>query len=134
MAQFPFTVSERIVDGQYIREYPRATASQDARLKLAVKKYVPVDNPHPQPGDVTIIGAPGGGFPKELYEPLWEDLLAQCKQAGIRIGSIWTADAANLGESGVLNEAQLGNDPSWLDHSRDLLYMTNQFAMKCRDR
>ncbi|CAG8195474.1 unnamed protein product [Penicillium olsonii] len=127
MAQFPFTVSERIVDGQYIREYPRATASQDARLRLAVKKYVPVDNPHPQPGDLTIIGAPGGGFPKELYEPLWEDLLAKCKQAGIRIGSIWTADAANLGESGVLNEAQLGNDPSWLDHSRDLLYMTNQF-------
>ena len=64
MAQFPFTVSERIVDGQYIREYPRATASQDARLRLAVKKYVPVDNPHPQPGDLTIIGAPGGGFPK----------------------------------------------------------------------
>lgn len=63
-SNFPFTVTEHIIDGQYIREYPRATLSQAACLKLAVKKYVPIDNPVPQPGDVTIIGAPGGGFPK----------------------------------------------------------------------
>ncbi|KAJ5753528.1 uncharacterized protein N7511_007681 [Penicillium nucicola] len=129
-SSFPFTVTEHIIDGQYIREYPRATVSQGACLKLAVKKYVPTDNPNPQPGDVTIIGAPGGGFPKnakELYEPLWEDLFVQCKKSGIKIGSIWTADAANLGASGVVNEELLGNDPSWLDHSRDLLYMINQF-------
>jgi hypothetical protein len=129
-SNFPFIVTEHIVDGQYIREYPRATVSQASCLKLAVKKYVPLDNPNPQPGDVTIIGAPGGGFPKveiplpyfgklvyhwlinskELYEPLWEDLLARCNKDGIRIGSIWIADAANLGASGVVNEEQLGND------------------------
>jgi hypothetical protein len=63
-SNFPFTVTEHIVDGQYIREYPRATVSQASRLKLAVKKYVPIENANPQPGDVTIIGAPGGGFPK----------------------------------------------------------------------
>ncbi|KAJ6100082.1 hypothetical protein N7467_001617 [Penicillium canescens] len=126
-SNFPFTVTEHIVDGQYIREYPRATVSQASCLKLVVKKYAPIENPNPQPGDVTIIGAPGGGFPKELYEPLWEDLLARCNKDGIRIGSIWIADAANLGASGVVNEELLGNDPSWLDHSRDLLYMINQF-------
>jgi hypothetical protein len=47
---------------------------------------------------------------KELYEPLWEDLLARCNKDGIRIGSIWIADAANLGASGVVNEELLGND------------------------
>jgi len=61
---FPFSVTEHVIDGQYIREYPRATVSQDSRLKLAVKKYTPVENAHPQPGDVTIVGAHGGGFPK----------------------------------------------------------------------
>lgn len=64
MSNFPFTVTEHLIDGQYIREYPRASLSQDARLKLAIKKYTPINNPHPQPGDVTFIGAHGGGFPK----------------------------------------------------------------------
>jgi hypothetical protein len=63
-SDFPFKVTEHSVDGQYIREYPTATVSQDSCLKLAVKKYTPVSNPKPQPGDVTIIGAQGSGFPK----------------------------------------------------------------------
>ncbi|KAH8432808.1 uncharacterized protein LDX57_010437 [Aspergillus melleus] len=111
MTYFPFLITEHVIDGQYIREYPRATVSQSARLKLAIKKYTPIDNTNPQPGDVTI----------ELYEPLWEDLLAQSHGQGFRIGSIWIADTANLGASGIINENDLGDDPSWLDHSRDLL-------------
>lgn len=60
----PFSVKEYVVDSQYIREYPRSTSTQDAPLKLAVKKYTPTNNPSPKPGDVTIIGAQGTGFPK----------------------------------------------------------------------
>lgn len=47
---------------------------------------------------------------QELYEPLWEDLLARSKQDGFRIRSIWIADAANQGASGTINELNLGND------------------------
>ncbi|PYI12959.1 alpha/beta-hydrolase [Aspergillus violaceofuscus CBS 115571] len=124
---FPYTVTEHVIDSQYIREYPRATTTQDAPLKLCVKKYTPIDNPRPEPGDVTIIAAHGTAFAKELYEPLWEDLHARSKKEGFRIRAIWIADSANQGASGILNENQLGNDPSWLDHSRDLLLMINQF-------
>ncbi|OQE39947.1 hypothetical protein PENCOP_c006G08443 [Penicillium coprophilum] len=122
-----FTVTEHVIDTQYIREFPNATISQDSPLKLVVKRYTPIDNPNPRPGDVTIIAAPGCGLPKELYEPLWEDILVQSKQQGFRIGSIWIADMANLGASGVVNEDLLGDDPSWFDHPRDILYMVNQF-------
>lgn len=59
-----FAVEEHILDGQHIREYPRATIHPDAPIKLAVKKYIPLNNPIPQPGDVTIIGSHGAGFPK----------------------------------------------------------------------
>ncbi|RAH44191.1 uncharacterized protein BO95DRAFT_367016 [Aspergillus brunneoviolaceus CBS 621.78] len=143
---FPYTVTEHVIDSQYIREYPRATTTQDAPLKLCVKKYTPIDNPHPEPGDVTIVAAHGTAFAKvggknhsqpalrlaliiaqELYEPLWEDLHARSKKVGFRIRAIWIADGANQGASGILNENHLGNDPSWLDHSRDLLLMINQF-------
>ncbi|KAJ5353984.1 hypothetical protein N7541_006548 [Penicillium brevicompactum] len=104
---FPFQISEHVIDGQYIREYPRATAAPDSPLKLCIKQYTPIDNPNPQPGDVTIVATHGTGFPKELYEPLWEELLARLKQDGIRIRSIWMADAANQGASGILMKKTL---------------------------
>lgn len=47
---------------------------------------------------------------QELYEPLWEELLARSEQDGVRIGSIWMADATNQGASGILNEQHIGND------------------------
>lgn len=61
----PFRVVEHEVPCQHIREYPAATANeQEDVLRLAVRQYIPLDNPNPQPGDVTIIGAHANGFPK----------------------------------------------------------------------
>ncbi|KAJ5225731.1 hypothetical protein N7468_006956 [Penicillium chermesinum] len=148
-----FNIAEHVIDGQYVREYHHATTTPDAPLKLCIKQYSPKNNPEPQPGDATLIAAHGTGFPKELYEPLWEELLARLNQAGTRVRSIWIADAANQNASGILNENNLGSDrklpigillpplhrqcqPSRLantppassfDHSRDLLHMINHF-------
>ncbi|KAI8635644.1 Alpha/beta hydrolase family-domain-containing protein [Xylariaceae sp. FL1651] len=130
MSSFPFRIKEHIVPCQHIREWPRATAnSQEDVLQLHVKQYIPKDNPSPQPGDVTILGAHANGFPKELYEALWIDLHAQSQDPahGFRIRSIWIADISNQGYSGELNEEKLGNDPCWHDLSRDLLHLTNVF-------
>jgi hypothetical protein len=60
-----FDIKEHVVDGQHIREYPRATAhSQEEVLQLAVKQYIPKDNRHPKPGDLTIIASHANGFVK----------------------------------------------------------------------
>lgn len=60
-----FHTKEHVIEAQHIREYPRATAnSQEDVLQIAVKQYIPKNNPNPQPGDVTIIGAHANGFPK----------------------------------------------------------------------
>ncbi|KAF7716952.1 Alpha/beta hydrolase fold-1 domain-containing protein [Penicillium ucsense] len=126
MPSSPFRIVEHRVPCQHIREYPGATADeQEEPLHLAVKQYIPIDNPNPQPGDVTILGAHANGFPKELYEPLWEEIHARSKASGLRIRSIWMADVAHQGESSVINENSLGNDPSWFDHPRDLLHLIN---------
>ncbi|KAJ5815016.1 hypothetical protein N7474_006793 [Penicillium riverlandense] len=121
----PFRIVEHVVPCQHIREYPAATAGVDDTLHLAVKQYIPLDNPNPQPGDVTILAAHANGFPKELYEPLWEEIHARSKASGFRIRSIWMTDVAQEGQSSVLNEDVLGNDPSWFDHPRDLLHLVN---------
>ena len=65
MSTANFHIKDHLVEAQHIREYVRATSfSEEEILKLAVKQYIPLDNPNPQPGDVTIIGAHANGFPK----------------------------------------------------------------------
>lgn len=62
-----FRVIEHTIRAQNVRERPGAVLpgyQQDVRL--AVKQYVPIDNPSPQDGDVTLIGAHANGFPKVL--------------------------------------------------------------------
>ncbi|KEY66843.1 hypothetical protein S7711_05197 [Stachybotrys chartarum IBT 7711] len=125
-----YIITEHIIQASHIREYARATSnSQDTPLSLHIKQYVPRSNPNPQQGDVTIIGAHANGFPKELYEPLWEDFYSEAREQGVRIRAIWMLDVAWQGQSGVLNEGKLGNDPSWLDYARDVLHMINTFRM-----
>ena len=62
---------------------------------------------------------------KELYEPLWDEILTRSRQQGFGIRNIWIADFSHQGDSGVLNEGLLGNDPGWHDHARDLLHLIN---------
>jgi hypothetical protein len=65
-----FRVVEHTINGAHSREYQTATANGDAdRPRLAVKQYIPLDNPNPQPGDVTIIGAHANAFPKVNLRP-----------------------------------------------------------------
>ncbi|KAH8691974.1 putative toxin biosynthesis protein [Talaromyces proteolyticus] len=129
---FPFTIIERTIPGQHIREYPHSInlnkARQETALQLAIKQYVPADRPEPIPANaVTIIAAHGTGFPKELYEPLWEDLYKQLRARSVPLRAIWMADVSNQGASGVLNENIQGDTTNWYDHSRDLLHMVNHF-------
>lgn len=128
MSPSAFKVQEHTIPCQYIREYPGATLeNQEDDLFLHVKQYIPLDQSNSQPGAITIIAAHANGFPKELYEPLWDDLSRVLRKQGLAIKGIWIADVAHQGMSGVLNEDKLGNDPSWNDHPRDLLCMINHF-------
>ena len=130
MSSHYFRSTTHTLPAQHIREYPHATATantQEAVFKIAIKQYTPISNPHPAPNDITIIAAHALGLPKELYEPLWDDLLAQSEKHGFGIRGIWIADSAHEGASGVLNEDLMGDDSNWFDHSRDLLHTINHF-------
>ncbi|KAK1248735.1 hypothetical protein MKX08_006955 [Trichoderma sp. CBMAI-0020] len=121
-----FDIHQHTIQASHIREYPRATAtSQDDALLLHVKQYIPKHGGPARKGDITIIGAHANGFPKELYEPLYEELLNELGKQGLRLRAIWIADAAHQGQSGILNAANLGNDPSWLDYARDIAHLIN---------
>ncbi|MCJ1433529.1 hypothetical protein MMC27_002892 [Xylographa pallens] len=96
-------------------------------MQIAIKQYIPLNEQEPDEHAITIIAAHALGFPKEVYEPLWDELLQRSRKNGFSIRGIWIADMYNQGASGVLNEYLQGDDPSWFDHSRDLLVMINKF-------
>ncbi|KXS95132.1 hypothetical protein AC578_2884 [Pseudocercospora eumusae] len=123
-----FNIQKHKLPASHIREYPRATTDdQEEVLHLAIKHYTPISPAGSEKNGVTIIGGHANGFPKELYEPLWDDLYERLQKQGVHINSIWIADVSHQGDSGVLNEDILGNDPSWFDHPRDLFLMINHF-------
>ncbi|KAJ5263440.1 toxin biosynthesis protein [Penicillium angulare] len=124
MASTKLKVIEHSIPCQSIREYHRAGKRDSPSLQLAIKQYIPLNNTTPGPDDVTIIAGHANGIPKECYEPIWEELLSS---TSVKIKAIWIADSSNQGASGVMNENELGDDPNWFDHSRDLLYMVNHF-------
>jgi len=106
-----FRVTEHIPPTQHTRHWPRGTeVGYENALKLAVKQYVPLTNLDPQPGDVTFVAAHANGFPKEMYEPMFDDLFEKLSRLGRRIRAVWIADIAHQGQSGILNEDALGND------------------------
>lgn len=113
MSTHHFSVQQHLVPAQHIRNYAKSLAkSQEDVLNLVVKQYTP-HGYRPRPGDVTIISGHASGFPKELYEPVWDalyDYASRQGDRGFRIKSIWVADVVNQGDSGVLNENKLGNE------------------------
>ncbi|OJJ67267.1 hypothetical protein ASPBRDRAFT_136499 [Aspergillus brasiliensis CBS 101740] len=126
MSTEKFIITEHVVPGCHLREYPGSTINQEDVLHLHVKQYTPKSQAQPVPKDaVTIIAAHGAALPKELYEPLWDELLEQANTFNVR--SIWVADCASMGMSGLLNEDKLSMDCSWMDHARDLFLMINHF-------
>lgn len=120
-----FHCVEHVVSCQHTREYPNATESEEGALSLAVKQYIPHDNRSPQAGDVTVLAAHANGLPKVSSNEFLlkqeglkggkgniraKEIYSRWKASGIRIRGIWIADAANQGQSGLINESILGND------------------------
>ena len=111
MSSMSFECIQHTIIASHIRQYPRATANaQEEELEIAVKQYKP--RHEAQPGDVTILACHANGYPKELYEPVWDALFhyTESENACFRIRGIWIMDVANQGDSGVLNDGKLGNE------------------------
>lgn len=96
MSSAIFNVVEHVIGASHMREYPCATAnSQDEKLLLHVKQYVPRDNASPRRGDLTVIGAHANGFPKvrvgtTLGEAAADDALGPTRSSMSRCGMTFT--------------------------------------------
>ena len=124
MSEELWDIREHVIPASHIRGFSRgARNEQTGHLRLAVKQYVPRKLSEPKVGDVTLIMAHGVGSSKESYEPFYDELLTR----NIPIRAVWAMDAAHHSASYLLNEDRIGDDPHWLDSSRDMMQMVNHF-------
>lgn len=66
-----FIITEHVVPGCHIREYPGSTVHQEAVLELHVQQYTPKTQKLPIPSDaITLIAAHGVALPKVSTRPL----------------------------------------------------------------
>lgn len=123
MSEDLWTVIEHVISASHLRGFSRGIRDeQNGHLRLSVKQYTPNANL----GYVSLIIAHGVGSAKELYEPLLDELLNQ----GLPIRSAWSVDVAHHGQSYLLNEDIIGDEPHWLDSVRDMLHTVNHFQLQ----
>ncbi|KAH7337714.1 Alpha/beta hydrolase family-domain-containing protein [Rhizoctonia solani] len=110
-----------------LKKFREAVASgemshvNDATMWTVVNRYAPE---RPRKGGsnpaVTVVLTHGTGFHKEIWETTLRYLLST-PQGQASVDEIWSLDAANHGDSALLNKDNLGAIFEWSDHARDIL-------------
>ncbi|KAN0105880.1 prolyl aminopeptidase-like protein [Hyaloscypha variabilis] len=121
-----FTVKDHIVPCQHIREGFMTTSPDNPGWRMQVKQYTPRDNPSSKEGDITILSSHANGFPVELYEPFWDDLLSTLTPRNLKIRNIFIITHPHL-SSYSLNPGLTEDGSQIPDSSRDLLLLVNHF-------
>lgn len=123
-------IQEHVIPASHPRAYHRGVRDAfRSRLQLHVKRYILQDyscmRPDSNSTPLTIVFIPGVGSTKESYEPFLSSLVTQSSAPPIR--QIFSFDCVDHGQSYLLNQHELGDEPHWLDPARDLLQLLNYF-------
>ncbi|CAE7210899.1 unnamed protein product [Rhizoctonia solani] len=97
----------------------------DATMWTVANRYAP-DKPRVGNHSVTVVLSHATGFHKEIWETTLRFLLST-PQGQANIDEIWALDAANHGDSGLLNKEHLGEIFEWSDHTRDILNFLTKY-------
>lgn len=65
-----FHVYTHHTQASHLRTYRGSSRDEGRPFTIELKQYVPRANTDPKPGDVTMIAAPGIGFPKVRFSVL----------------------------------------------------------------
>ncbi|KAH9996292.1 Alpha/beta hydrolase family-domain-containing protein [Russula vinacea] len=104
------------LQAQYV---PDSSGTQPTVLWNVLNRYVR----HGKGGGLTLLMLHANGMHKETFEPTIRHLLqAADKDTRYRIDEVWTLDAVQHGDAGLINASDLGVYVfTWSDQARDIL-------------
>ncbi|KAF9765090.1 hypothetical protein IL306_002678 [Fusarium sp. DS 682] len=73
--------------------------------KLVAKRYIPNKpaNNSGQDQGITLLTLTGMGVPKEMFEPMLEDLLPRLRKSGVKVEEVWAMDMPLSGQTAHFN-------------------------------
>ncbi|RKL35775.1 hypothetical protein BFJ72_g8475 [Fusarium proliferatum] len=71
--------------------------------KLVTKRYIPTNQVNKSEQGVTLLTLTGMGVPKEMFEPMFEDLLPRLHKSGVKVEEIWAVDMPLSGQTAKAN-------------------------------
>ncbi|KAF4334285.1 hypothetical protein FBEOM_11870 [Fusarium beomiforme] len=94
--------------------------------KLVVKRYVPTNQANGSIKGITLLTLTGMGVPKEMFEPMLQDLLPSLRKSGVKVEEIWAIDMPLSGKTAHVNPVGYlyANEK---DIVRDLLLFTTAY-------
>ncbi|CZR37400.1 uncharacterized protein FPRO_02340 [Fusarium proliferatum ET1] len=71
--------------------------------KLVAKRYIARDQANKSEQGITLLTLTGMGVPKEMFEPMLEDLLPRLRKSGVKVEEIWAVDMPLSGQTAKAN-------------------------------
>lgn len=84
-------------------------ARPDLPLFVSAKQYWDPATSSRDADAYTLIFTHGTGFPKEIWEPCLEDIMAHVPEGMLKVNDVWIIEAPNHGEAALLNEPVLSS-------------------------
>ncbi|KAF4948854.1 hypothetical protein FGADI_9344 [Fusarium gaditjirri] len=102
----PYDPASKNASSSVFKLYSNSAQSQTSNVplpKLVAKRYIPT-NQVDKPGvGVTLLTLTGMGVPKEMFEPILENLLPRLRKSGVKVEEIWAVDMPLSGQTAAAN-------------------------------
>ncbi|CAE6469477.1 unnamed protein product [Rhizoctonia solani] len=105
---------------KYISSGRKELSMNDSTMWSVADRYAPERSCTGNSIGVTVVLFHAGGFHKEIWETTLQYLLSM-PQGQANVDEIWSLDAANHGDSALINNKSLGETFKWSVHARYIL-------------
>ncbi|ENH63245.1 hypothetical protein FOC1_g10009140 [Fusarium oxysporum f. sp. cubense race 1] len=111
----PYDTASKKANSSIFKLYSDSGQSNKSNVpppKLVAKRYIPTNQVNKSGQGVTLLTLTGMGVPKEMFEPMLEDLLPRLRKSGVKVEEVWAIDMPLSGQTAKANSPTSLCNPS----------------------
>ncbi|EXA48658.1 hypothetical protein NW756_010328 [Fusarium oxysporum] len=102
----PYDTASKKANSSIFKLYSDSGQSNKSNVpppRLVAKRYIPTNQVNKSGQGVTLLTLTGMGVPKEMFEPMLEDLLPRLRKSGVKVEEVWAIDMPLSGQTAKAN-------------------------------